>query len=301
MVKSGVKPDPPKSVDFSSASIAKEVRKRILWNGTSSVAIPLAILGGLAFAVLEPSLLLLILAGGGIAAGSGSWLANWLRKDTFASEHIRKLREQMTAERDAKRQRLTKELTAYSEAAMAGADYAKQGVQQFAIAQKGFDVLQEILAEKLSPQELFFGRFLGTAEQLHLAILDNIREIASLLKSVGVIDADYIEDRLKKLSRLEKEGKFTKADEEEREALGASLGIREEQFEKINVLLTRNEEALTALDRTRAEVAQMRTSASGEATMDLETARAELERLARRVGGARTESFIKPEEEKQAL
>ncbi|MBI2639678.1 MAG: hypothetical protein HYW90_02180 [Candidatus Sungbacteria bacterium] len=275
-------------VDFSSGSVAKAVRKKIFENGFAMVTIPLGLIGALALAVLEPSLLFVVIAAGGTGLGLSSWVFNYFRKDSIANHYIRKLREQMIAERKGVLERLTRELAAFSKSEGAGSEYAEQGVQQFALAERGFNALHEILSDKLSQGELMFGRFLGTAEQLYLAILDNLREIANLLKSIDATDMRYITDRLKKLERMKV---LQKADQEEVETLKVSKLVHEEQLEKINVLLTRNEEALTQLDRTRFAVAQMRTG--GEATLDVETAREELESLIRRARGSTGDSFIR--------
>ena len=59
---------------------------------------------------------------------------------------------------------------------------------------------EEVLAGKFQRHELTFGRFLGIAEQVCLAGIDNLRQIALALKSLESIDARYIERRLKKLA-----------------------------------------------------------------------------------------------------
>jgi len=68
---------------------------------------------------------------------------------------------------------------------------------------------------------------------------------------------------------------------EEIEALKARLALREAQLERVNTLLTVNENAITEFDRVNNAVTEVR-GTRAQASVDLETAIAELEGLAAR-------------------
>jgi len=156
-------------------------------------------------------------------------------------------------------------------------EYAKQGIRQFGIIQENLASIQELLGLKLNQKELTFGRFLGSAEQVSLSVLDNLKDIVSLLKSAAAIKPDYIQDRLNALS---KRNPRTEEDIKQQEALKERLQLRESQLQKINTLLTQNEEAMTEMGKISAAVAEWQTDRDF-ADIDFESAITRLHDLAK--------------------
>ena len=113
-----------------------------------------------------------------------------------------------------------------------------------------------MLADKLNRKELTFARYLGTAEQVYLSVLDNLLSVASTLKSAATIDSSYIQSRLDLLGSIETPAE---ADLQETQTLNKRLDLRVKQLERVNTLLTKNEVAMTELDNTTAAISQMRT------------------------------------------
>jgi hypothetical protein len=133
-----------------------------------------------------------------------------------------------------------------------------------------------MLGEKLTPGELTYARYLGTAEQVYLSALDNLGAMAGLLRSAGAIDEPYVRQRMTQL-----QGQADVHSQRELQTLEQRLALRRTQLERVADLLARNEEAMTQMDVATAEIAAMRTGTK-QASLDMETAMSELARLARR-------------------
>jgi hypothetical protein len=147
------------------------------------------------------------------------------------------------------------------------------------LAKQKNDVLQTLLEAKLSSGELTFARFMGTAEQLYLSVLDNVRRIVDLLRSIESIDTARINDLLDEL----KSSKTLSKDEEKvRVALETQKTLYQGQIEDIHKYLRENEEVLAMLDTNSATVAKMETSQSREATTSLESAMEDMRNLVNR-------------------
>jgi len=121
-------------------------------------------------------------------------------------------------------------------------------------------------------------RYFVAGEQTYLAVLDNLDSIASRLQSVSAIDERHATARIAAIGRQKR---IAPADEEEIEALKARLALREAQLDRVNTLLTFNENAITEFDRVNNAVAEVK-GTRAQASVDLETAIAELEALAAR-------------------
>ena len=153
-----------------------------------------------------------------------------------------------------------------------------QGLQQLAMLQQKLDSLTEVLNHRLSAGEMTYGRYLGTAEQVYLAAIDNLMDITVALKSVSTINSDYIVKRLEELGNLAETSDET---EREVETLEKRLSLLSQQTKRVAELFSQNESAMTALDNTATALADTKTG-KGEASMDAEAAMVELEILANR-------------------
>ena len=77
-----------------------------------------------------------------------------------------------------------------------------QAISQFQDVQEKIVNFRDVLGKKLSPQEMTFSRYMGSAEQVYLSVLDNLDKMATILESISTIDVSYIEDRLQALKKL---------------------------------------------------------------------------------------------------
>jgi hypothetical protein len=237
------------------------------------------ILGALAVGLFGATGIPVAAAVGGLSVGMGSWMINYFgRHHTFADRHVRAVYRTLEERRKALLEKVSQTLDELSGSGV-GEEYAQQGRIQFDLVDARFRGFYEALAERLQPEEITFSRYLSAAEQLVLAVLDNLALIASLIKSVRTMRPDYIEERLQVLREMQTPNE---ADQEELRALESRRLLFEQQLARVNRLLTRNEEAITQLDHTIAAILEMRTVA-GHSRVDLETAVQELEALATRV------------------
>lgn len=155
-----------------------------------------------------------------------------------------------------------------------------QGASQISLLRDKLGNLSEILKRRLDSGELTYGRYLGMAQEVYGAALDNLYDVAVALRSVSTIDVDYIGKRLQELDR---EGDPTADQEREYKALHERNALLEDQTRRVAQLMAQNESAMTVIDQTAAALAATRTS-PGHAKLDADTAMAELEQLAARAG-----------------
>lgn len=264
--------------DFSSKATKKAVLSTTLQHPLTLYPVAVGILGALGIVLFNAPALAVGAAAGGFGVGVGTWLVNYLaRNKTFASRYLEALQRKLESQRTAVLEKLKQDLV-LAKAVQGAEDFARQGASQFKMIQDRFENLRGILAEKLNTGEITYARYLGTAEQVYLSVLDNLQNIATLLKSIRTIDQGYVRERMDALGKL---GELAEADEQEMETLVRRLKLREDQIEKINTLLTHNERAMTELDQTTTAIASVQT-VKGRATTDMETAIKELEELAKR-------------------
>ena len=154
--------------------------------------------------------------------------------------------------------------------------YACQGLAQYEKVARTLQSIKTVLDMKLNVNELTFHRFLGTAEQAYLSILDNLKDVVARLRSLDSIDTQYISSRVRELKEVENQ---TRADKDEMNALRERYELWKAQLEDVSILLTRNEEALTAMEHISARVAQWDTDEQFAAS-DMETVIDDLRDLA---------------------
>jgi len=135
-----------------------------------------------------------------------------------------------------------------------------------------------VLGRKLDVGELTYGRYLGIAEQVYLSAIDNLHEAALGLRAVHTIELDSIERRLEQLRAAAAPGSAPSA---ELTSLVARRDLYTERKARVAELLAQNEVAMTEMDRTAVAIAGIKTTPD-HGQLDLETAMAELARLAGR-------------------
>jgi len=259
-----------KPFDFSQAA----VKNAVVWNTIEHPVVlypsVLSVLGVFSLWLFGMNPLLVTMAAGGIGVAFFSWLINYgLRRDTFANAYVKKLYDQMEEQRRLRKDHL--------EAALAEVE-SEEGQSQFKRLSEKFAAFEAILGKKLNPGELTYGRYLGMAEQVYLGAIDNLQHVANTLKSVEVIDAGYI---LQRLEELKKVNPTTDEVQKEMDTLSERMILYNKQRKKVQTLLAQNEEAMTKIDVTIAAIADMKTE-DGIASLDIETAMIELQRLANR-------------------
>ena len=155
-----------------------------------------------------------------------------------------------------------------------------QGASQLQLLREKFENLSEIMKRRLKSGELTYARYLGMAEQVYFSALDNLHEVAVSLRSVSTIDPNHIEQRL---LELRDDDEQTGEQKEEFDALRRRASLYEDQQQRVTRLIAQNETAMTVLDKTATALAETKTE-KGHASMAAESAIAELEILAKRVG-----------------
>jgi hypothetical protein len=236
------------------------------------------ILGVVALSLFGVSIIPASVALGGFGIGLGSWMINYfMRGDKFDQAAFAQLQRELERRRNELLVDLEKNLSLCNTVDFTE-DYAKQALDQFKMIQTRIDNFHKLLTDKLVPGELTYGRFYVAAEQLYLAVLDNLQGIVTRLRSISTIDPEYIDARLTALNRLKQPAP---ADREEVDTLKQRQTLRREQLDRVNEMLTFNEVALTEFDRTGTAIADMKTS-KGRTNIDLEAATKEIEALAKR-------------------
>ncbi len=257
-------------VDFSPGAVSRAILKQSTLNPLVLYPVSVGILGGLAAALLSPSLIFLGAAAIGGSLGLGSWLYNSvLRRDQHAADYLHRMHQLLAQETQASVQQLERDLQTLDES---------QGLIQLHRLQEKFDAFQTLLGRKLNPNELTYSRYLGMTEEVFLAGLDNLTRIADIRRGLGAIDNDHLRRRLLELDQL---ARRSQAHEQEYASLNERLQLQTHQNNKIDTLLAQNEMAMTQIDRIMAAIAEMDTSLP-RASMDMESAMTELARLASR-------------------
>ncbi len=268
--------NPPSLEDFSKTAVSRAVLKTTLQHPVSLYSSGVGLLGWLAIGVLGASAPAVIAAVGGTTLGLGSWIVNFfLRGDRLAQQYVENIEREMEEYKQALTIRLVKDLERWNK--LPGAEeYVSQGISQFQDIREKIDNFREVLGKKLNPHEVTFGRYLGSAEQLYLSVLDNLDKMATILESISTIDLSYIEERLRALQKLKSPAP---TDVEERETLLERRSLRDDKLQEINVLLTENEQAMTEIEKATVSLVAITRS---RAAVDMETARKQLEELASR-------------------
>ena len=123
------------------------------------------------------------------------------------------------------------------------------------------DNLVAVLGRRMDAGELTYARYQSTAQQVYLAVISNLREVAIARTSISAIDADYVDARLAELGAVDgPDAQAETSSLEDRRALAAT------QEAKITYLLAQNELAMTLLDRTSTALADAPIGLTPQAT-----------------------------------
>lgn len=153
-----------------------------------------------------------------------------------------------------------------------------EGVEQLRMLGEKYRNLAAILGRRLDAGEVTYRRYLGMAERVHLAAIENLQDVAILLRSISTIDPQALVLRIADLKQ--------RRDFPVPEAICAIEERRTlyiEQRQRIGMLLSQTEAAMTALDHTCAALAGSRMT-KGLTDASIEEAMKDLADLANRTG-----------------
>lgn len=260
---------------YSKEKINKETLKASLESPVTLFSLGVSLLAGVTSFLFGSGFILNAIIYTGLGIGVGSWFINYfLRKDHFASQYLKALEKQMNEQNEKMLSKIKQEFLE-NELSEDTKIYGEQGYEQFERIQDKFETIATILEKKFNPGELTHRRFLGSAEEVYLSVLDNLNEIASMLNTTEAIDSSYIEKRLDYFKNREN---LSADDQKEITSLEKRKSIKSKQIEHINKLLSTNEQAMTSLDETMTSIASVKTKQG--ASQDIEQTIGQLERLA---------------------
>lgn len=231
----------------------------------STVAGMLAAVSGVVFHL--GSLPLILSAGGAVTALAG-WMYEFIgKRDNYSQAYFAQVHAQLMREKKQKLAKLREELNRVQ---------SYNGIKQLDLLELKYRNFEEILLGKLAPTEMTYSRYLSIAEQVYLAILDNLDKVYLTLKSISAVDREHLAQRL---NELQHQQSHTTA--QEQETLQKRLVLYQQQSTKASDLILANERALTELDEVTAKLAGVEMN-KGRADVDLEMAMEELRQLAER-------------------
>lgn len=266
----------PKISDFSQEATNRAVLNMTLQNPVTLYPTAIGILSAITLLLFSPSLVTYGLTILGGVLGIGSWCVNFfLRYEYWRSKYLNKLQKALDLHEKKIQEELRQELLE-SEKIEDAKHFILQGSEQVNKIKSKFENFENILTSKLDPHEITFDRFLGTSKQVYISVLNNLHEANTRLKTIQEIDLTYIENRLKQLSQLES---LAAADIQEKKTLETRFELRKKQMDQVNVILTKNEEAMTLLDQTTAALVDIKVTNTG----NLDSAIADLEEIASRI------------------
>jgi len=243
---------PPKTSDFLPESIKSYVRTIALKNPVTVYLIAIGASCGFVGWLFGMQMLYFGMAGG-IFAGIFWALAQiFIFNDKIGKKYIK----QLNIRQNTYEQFLRKMVESGLQECLSVKEVEKfvlQGINQCINIKEKLNSVQELLDLKLKKEEITYGRFLGAAELVHLSVLDNLKDIISILKSSGSINDDYIQERFTEIGGIDN---HTQDDMNQKQTLEKRLELKEKQLARVKHLLTRNEEAMTEMEVISSEVAQ---------------------------------------------
>lgn len=266
------------SKKFSPESIRKAVLQTSL---THPVLLCFALIGifGILGSILF-KMMFLVIAGvvGFILVGATFVINYYVRRPQIESDYIERLNKQAEENIKRKLNDLDKELDVCLDFSD-NDPLVMQAKKQFRMVNDKFRSFKDILGKKFSPNELTYGRFYNTAEQTHGAVLDNLERVVLSFKALKDIDLDYLENRYDELKKRIDEDKAEDFDKKEFESVQERIDMRERKFYEIDSILSKNEEAMTEMNKINLKLSEIRTH-EGRARQDLDETLGELSNLA---------------------
>lgn len=258
-----------RKVDFSRQAVNKEVAIETLQKPYVLYPFGIGILGGVAALLFGGNVVLAAAAATGAVIGIGSWiLNNTLRKQVYVGKYLSRMNTMLASQTKLSIRDLRKDLQEVDE---------QQGLKQIDLLQNKYDAFNGILATKFDQSEISFNRYHAMVEQVFLAVLDNLNQVANIRKGINVIDENHIANRIRQLKATEQ----TATGREELDALIGRYKLLQQQRDMVQKKLAQNESAMTKMDEVMAAISIINPVQS-RASMDMEDAMKELETLAKR-------------------
>lgn len=231
----------PATIDLSPKAVERAVVGEVWQKPYTVWPAVLGVIGVGVGAVMESALGLgvgLVLAVFGVGSGV---VNHFFRHEIFAGKYFDQLHALMRTQAEHRLRTLERDLRSFK---------SEEGLGQLEELKRKYESFLSVLGRQFEPNERTFHQYRGTAEQVYLAVLDNLQKVVVLLDSVSEIGAASPKRRL-----------------------------REEVLSEVRQLLEQNEQAVHQLDVTATEVARIKTR-TGYAKTDLEKARLELQQAA---------------------
>lgn len=261
---------------FSEKDARKVLLKTVFCHDLTTWPLAIGALGTLAACLINP--LFGIAAVGGFSISLASVTVNYFFRDQTIIERYRtEIFEQNKKSKEKVLSSLQAELKKFRTNREIGI-HAKQGADQFERAPEKLEHLKEMIEEKLSLSDITRDRYVKTAQEVYFSILDNLGDVVALLKSIITIDIGYIESRQAELGKVKKP---SQADKEELVTLTERENLRASHIQKVEELLTKNEEAMTKMDKTAAALVEVKTI-DDRSKLETDLAVQALEELAKR-------------------
>ncbi|KKR54242.1 MAG: hypothetical protein UT91_C0019G0028 [Parcubacteria group bacterium GW2011_GWA2_40_23] len=268
---------PITTADLFGPKVKKAVLKKTATSLATLAPLGVGLVGVAGCVILGSTGLFIIMGIVGGAVGAGCWAFNYfIRGSTIEAEHVSRLTQIMKQQNDARVARLRDEIILCRDIPDA-AEYSEQGLVQYDNVARQLTALQTILERQLSPDEMTFGKFVGSAQQLALNIMDNLRIMVCTLEAVRGADAEVIRRGLQK---LERQAVLTPSDQDEKAELLIRKKLREDALIEANRLADGNEKFITKLIQATVNLGRMR--AGGSAQVDAESAMRSLLQVAAR-------------------
>jgi hypothetical protein len=269
---------PPSVEDFSLQSIRRHVATEALTHPATLYPGALGILGGVAGALFGSPHILLAGVAAALAGLASATVNYFFRDKKFAEEYLAQLVKKKERRQEQLKRSLREELLLCRN--LKGCeDYAWQAVQQFDRIHKKAESFSKVVEEKFGLGELELGAASAAAEEALKGVIENLGKALTLMKNAQTVDEDYIFERLRKLAALKR---LKKEDVRERDALLRRKQLRDGLLDRVNLLLTENEEALTVMDEALLAVSELEHE-DAKAAVTLRTSIGRLQDLARQI------------------
>lgn len=265
--------------DFSAQATKKALIKETVLHPLTLYSGGMSVLSFLAIGLFGLNWINGTVALGSLTLSGVSWIFNYFaRYDVYTRRHLESLRLMMEAQKKSLTDKLSKSLKEIIPPP-GTEELVQQAKAQFPMLNSKFDGFRALLADKFAPTEITYGRYLGSGEQLYLSVLDQLNHVVSLFKSIDSSDMAYAKRRIDSLKKNPEI--LSPDDRDELVALEKRVSIVNQCLKDIDVILSRNEEALTALELAKASIASIQTS-KGQASAQLPDTIKDLEDLAQR-------------------
>ena len=264
----------PSLSEFSDKAASKAINKKIFGSPWTVYPIVLGLAVGVGGALIAAPVV--AIAGlAGLAVGAGHVVVKCAQSGKMKDEYIAEVRDKI-AEANAQKRRNIRPMLKNCADVLGAREIVDQAVAQFDIVETTFNGLMSLLDRKLDQTEMAYGMFVGSANKIVGSMLDNLNKVVQILTGIRSINVTHVE---KQLQRIYADGRVDEREAPEEAALKERLKLREDQLVESQRLLTTNEQALTLLQKTIADVVRMK---SGErfSQGDMDSAMASIKRIA---------------------